>query len=101
MGRKPAAWATDVGRRCDRYEKAVRAATGCDAKLTCDAKRDQLILTLTKAPHPAALNSILDELSPLWPGLLAPAGVSLLVVDGGEWDGEEMALRYFQRRTAG
>lgn len=47
------------------------------------------------------IDRVADSLASLWPGLLAPADVELVVVNGDTWDAEAMALRFHQRRTIG
>lgn len=100
MRRDPQGWAADMEPRCARFEQAIKAATGSSARITCDPRHDDLVVTLGSPPHPASAGRVADILSPLWPGFLAPAGVCLVLVDGGAWDGEAMALRFHRRRTS-
>ena len=60
-------------------------------------KRDELIVDILDL-NPSQLSTVADELSTLWPGFLAPAGVSLRILDGQTWDHEAMALRSFTLR---
>lgn len=90
-------WATLLEPECTGYERLLFRATGRRALVRCDADHDQLVVDVLDL-NPSQLGSIADELSALWPGFLAPAGVTLRVGDETVWDHEAMALRSFSLR---
>lgn len=90
-------WATrfEAERVC--HEDRLAQVTGQPTLVWCDSGNDELVVEVVNL-HPAHLEVVADELCGLWPGFLAPAGVSLRVVDGDVWDNESMALRSFRLR---
>lgn len=93
-------WASRLEPECGEHENRVTRAIGRPAAVRCDADHDELVVEITNL-HPAECGAVADELSGLWPGFLAPAGVSLRIVDGEVWDYEAMALRSFELRHGG
>ena len=85
-------WASRLEPECTAYERRLSRAIGRRALVRCDPDHDELIVDILDL-NPSQLGVVADELSPLWPGFLAPAGVSLRVLDGQTWDHEAMALR--------
>ena len=95
--RSPHDWAARLAPECAAYERRLQRATGRRATLRCDRDHDELVVEVRDL-HPAHVGTVADELAPLWPGFLAPAGVTLHVVDGDSRDHEAMALRSFALR---
>ena len=90
-------WASRLEPERAEYETRLSRAIGRPAAVECDWERDELLVHVASL-HPAHEGTIVDELATLWPGFLAPAGVSLRIVDGDLWDNEAMALRCFELR---
>jgi hypothetical protein len=90
-------WATLLEPECTGYERILFRTTGRRALVRCDAAHDELIVDVLDL-NPSQVNSIADELATLWPGFLAPAGVTLRIGDTTTWDHEAMALRSFSLR---
>lgn len=90
-------WATLLAPECTAYERLLSRATGRRTLVRCDADHDELVVDVIDL-NPSQLGSIADELATLWPGFLAPAGVTLRIGDSAVWDHEAMALRSFSLR---
>lgn len=90
-------WASRLEPSCPVYEERLERAVGRRATVRCDWQRDVLVVEMPDL-HPSKIDDVADELSTLWPGFLAPAGVSLRLVGGDEWDNEAMALRSHRLR---
>lgn len=88
----PHDWAARLEPECTGYERVLHRATGRRTLVRCDADHDELVIDVP-ALAPGQIEVIADELATLWPGFLAPAGVSLRVGDEVVWDHEAMALR--------
>lgn len=85
-------WPVRVAPFLDDYETTLSQLTQCEVIIACDPIGNRLRVVIDGA-HPAHLERVADTLSGLWPGLLAPAGVGLSIVDGDDWDAEDMAVR--------
>ena len=90
-------WASWLAPECSTYERLLTRAVGRRALVWCDGDHDELVVDVVGL-NPRQLSIVADELSTLWPGFLAPAGVSLRVLEGQTWDHEAMALRSFGLR---
>lgn len=93
-------WASRLEPECGEHQERLTRAIGRPTVLWCDGDHDELVVEVVNL-HPAQAAAVADELSGLWPGFLAPAGVSLRIVDGEFWDNESMALRSFDLRQRG
>lgn len=90
-------WVKRLAPEHEYYEYNLERLTGHAATLTCDGAENELVVTMPKIRgHQVEL--IADELATLWPGFLAPAGVSLRINENQFGDGEAMALRYHANR---
>lgn len=93
-------WASRLEPECGEHQDRVARLIGRRTVVRCDADHDELVVEVANL-RPAQCGAVVDELSGLWPGFLAPAGVSLRIVDGEVWDNEAMALRSFELRHGG
>lgn len=93
-------WAVLLEPECTGIERRLSRATGRRAVVRCDAAHDEVIVDVLDL-NPSQVSSIADELASLWPGFLAPAGVSLRIGDVAVWDHEAMALRCLSLRPGG
>jgi hypothetical protein len=85
-------WASRLEPECTAYERHLSRAIGRRTFVRCYADHDELIVDVLGL-DPNQAGCVADELAGLWPGFLAPAGVTLRIGDDATWDHEAMALR--------
>lgn len=90
-------WVNRLAPEHEYYEYNLERLTGHTATLTCDGAANELVVTMPRI-HPDQVELVADELATLWPGFLAPAGVSLRINENHFGDGEAMAIRYHVNR---
>jgi len=89
-------WVGRVELQVPALEGQVREMTGGNVLIACDEMK-WTIRMIVDPLHPAMTTSVADVMAGLWPGFLAPLGVSFEICGDETWDAEAMALRYAAR----